>query len=861
MYDALKDGKWDDYYSSLSQVYIPLLLMGVFQLLFWGIEIVQIFCRFYCKYLERDYNQEPFAKGKFYFLLYFTTFFGIAVIIVSSLQLQFTKYLQPSVEFSTCSILNELDIWIYGDDNQTWFGTIQIDDKVKSSVEQLKLNFYKFQQTFTTAKTGFLQDVPDVYDFITDIENQFTGNSALVVNVPNPRRTVIKQVYPDIIESMGSQDILDLNEVLGGLEFDYETKTLIESDSLEKCKDSCEYIINNYDDLIKNYTDYQEAFIDFNNNFQDLKKNATNALEYYHDIENDIQNYGDTVSSICLVASIVGIIGLWLAYFLKISFFRIFVYTTWFVLGICSIFFWVLSIYSYSHSIMYWELCDSVEKYINEENYYSDFHEFIGNEQAKTCFYGNGDLDESFNMVFDLQVVEEVKEDIETLLSLDYLYTDDISDWLIYDWVENVEQYIAFQEEAIEQSAQRGYTYGDLPSEALDKMNSWSNIDYVQNSGQQNDQESMNCRELTRDKIVFLKSDCNGINNPQSYSDLIQNNACIYLEGIVLNYLKTDPTLITSTDPLYDINFIEQRLNSITGVTCSKFEEWKDNYLTYYTYLYTYTQSMLEIVAKENTSVYAYLNEFERLNKDTQQKLVALQEDITNNLYPKIQTFLSIVSDDQYGILGNLNCSFMKNATETMMKSFCENHMVRMYHVSAAQIAGGIVSMLMSTGLYFLSGRIQHYIIKTQQDMIKKKKKIQETNFTNPYFNDYIKSKNNQNEILAEYRQVDSNINETSPYKRNKTYNNLFDKSRNITQNNLDISELEEIQDEENSHHFNQNTDSKQIDSKNRLDNQEVKLKANQGGIIKFKNIELTNLDEEEKMKIDFVRKNFGGEI
>lgn len=30
MYDALKDGKWDDYYSSLSQVYIPLLLMGVF---------------------------------------------------------------------------------------------------------------------------------------------------------------------------------------------------------------------------------------------------------------------------------------------------------------------------------------------------------------------------------------------------------------------------------------------------------------------------------------------------------------------------------------------------------------------------------------------------------------------------------------------------------------------------------------------------------------------------------------------------------------------------------------------------------------------------------------------------------------
>lgn len=47
-----------------------------------------------------------------------------------------------------------------------------------------------------------------------------------------------------------------MNEVLGGLEFDYETKTLIESDSLEKCKDSCEYIINNYDDLIKNYTDY-----------------------------------------------------------------------------------------------------------------------------------------------------------------------------------------------------------------------------------------------------------------------------------------------------------------------------------------------------------------------------------------------------------------------------------------------------------------------------------------------------------------------------------------------------------------------------------------------------------------------------
>lgn len=51
---------------------------------------------------------------------------------------------------------------------------------------------------------------------------------------------------------------------------------------------------------------------------------------------------------------------------------------------------------------MYWELCDSVDKYINDQNYYSDFHEFIGNEQAKTCFYGNGDLDESFNMVFDL---------------------------------------------------------------------------------------------------------------------------------------------------------------------------------------------------------------------------------------------------------------------------------------------------------------------------------------------------------------------------------------------------------------------------------------------------------------------------
>lgn len=74
-------------------------------------------------------------------------------------------------------------------------------------------------------------------------------------------------------------------------------------------------------------------------------------------------------------------------------------YFGWFGIGVLSVGFWLFSGYMYSHSVIAYEICDSTDIYINEKEKFHEYSTLINHDNAETCFYGNGRLDENFDLI------------------------------------------------------------------------------------------------------------------------------------------------------------------------------------------------------------------------------------------------------------------------------------------------------------------------------------------------------------------------------------------------------------------------------------------------------------------------------
>lgn len=71
--------------------------------------------------------------------------------------------------------------------------------------------------------------------------------------MPNPDRNPIKQVSLDLLSIMGNPSILDVTKIAGSLEFEYETKTLIMTDQLNKIRESAMFVYNRSAEILSNF--------------------------------------------------------------------------------------------------------------------------------------------------------------------------------------------------------------------------------------------------------------------------------------------------------------------------------------------------------------------------------------------------------------------------------------------------------------------------------------------------------------------------------------------------------------------------------------------------------------------------------
>ena len=205
---------------------------------------------------------------------------------------------------------------------------------------------------------------------------------------------------------------------------------------------------------------------------------------------------------------IVGLSGMAFVMFLKTVQLRYLIYAAWLVVSVFSILSWVLTIFVYTKAIVFSEICQSFESYlINPENY-RQFSFLPNMEEQVTCFYDTGDLDKSLGLKPHLMAINEIYNDIENLKAQEYLFTPHKQ---IDAWIAQLNQYMNFEKSGIAQTLVDDFRDLDLPVNALDKLNSWSNIDHTQRDGSRSDQYSVNCGILTSDIIVFTAAQCGGL--------------------------------------------------------------------------------------------------------------------------------------------------------------------------------------------------------------------------------------------------------------------------------------------------------------------------------------------------------------
>lgn len=310
--------------------------------------------------------------------------------------------------------------------------------------------------------------------------------------------------------------------------------------------------------------------------------------------------------------------------------------------------------------------------------------------QIQDCFFGDGDLVNSFQVSYPLFVLSELTIDFNNLNSIKNLFAEDSNNRQVDYWLAEVNKYVTYQKQGVSLSSANGFQFYDLPDNSLDKMNSWSNIDYVQNDLQNSEQYRKSCGPVTRDQFAYRTSDCVGYNIPLLYNELIGAQCCIPLD---------QPNL-------YNQTFIQNRLDAINVVCLSDLTTITDRYMAYFNSLHTYTTKLNSIL----TSLQNDLANYKATNKLYLDDMVNLYNHILSSYKPSLQPLLEAVNDPAAGMLGNMNCSFLREEVKSIENGVCQSYMVRMYNLSSLIIADCVFSSLAMICYYFHTKRAVFYI-------------------------------------------------------------------------------------------------------------------------------------------------------
>ena len=98
------------------------------------------------------------------------------------------------------------------------------------------------------------------------------------------------------------------------------------------------------------------------------------------------------IGTIFICFSVMGLLSLLGLIYFKIICSKYGIYLAWFFLSLLSISSYLMTIYSYSNSVMLFELCDSINTFRTDETYFEKFKSKITIPESKTCFYGDGEL-------------------------------------------------------------------------------------------------------------------------------------------------------------------------------------------------------------------------------------------------------------------------------------------------------------------------------------------------------------------------------------------------------------------------------------------------------------------------------------
>lgn len=221
--------------------------------------------------------------------------------------------------------------------------------------------------------------------------------------------------------------------------------------------DDSAYLSTNYNTILTTLNTAKTAMVTFADNFDDTRDLIYSAMRKLQDVTMIVMKVTQAFSSLYIIFSFIGVIGLVAVMVFKNINFRYILYMAWLIFGFLSVLTWSLSIFSYTSSVVIYEMCDSMDKFSGNSDISAKMTNLFESSEMQDCLFGDGDLVASFQLTDTLAKISELTLDFENIDDIEYLFSVDTTNMYSDQWLNELNEYKNYEKEGVEISSADGF--------------------------------------------------------------------------------------------------------------------------------------------------------------------------------------------------------------------------------------------------------------------------------------------------------------------------------------------------------------------------------------------------------------------